>query len=459
MGLEERDDPARGRQRAVERGDGRGAAVLAAEARAEAASLERGAVRGGGELAVGVLGGDPRLDVVLAGGAGSEVARRRVDDAVGEAEVLHHALLHGEQALVLRLRVGGVDVGEHLELLELVHADDAAGVLAVGDRLLAVPGRPAGVADGALGQVEDLVGVVPGERHLARAREVEVVVVEVVDLVGVGAEEAGAGHDLGLHERGGDERHEARLERAGEAEVHQGDLEPRADALEVVEAGAGDLGSAAHVDGVEDLADLQMVARGEVERGLRADLPYERPVVLTAGGDPVDDDVRDPPHGLVERRLGLLRALLRGGDAGLQLLHLGDEARLVGLVGLRDELAVRVLLGAEALELGDRPAALGVRGDCLVDHLHGCAAQLLRGDDEVGMVAEGLRIDHPVTLTKRIGRVRAGTGRRRRVSRPRLARPRRCRAASRAPRGRRRPRTARGRCWACRRPGGTSRGR
>src|SRR5688572_32226225 len=37
--------------------------------------------------------------------------------------------------------------------------------------------------------------VVPGERDLARAGQVEVVAFEVVDLVGVGAEEAGAGQD------------------------------------------------------------------------------------------------------------------------------------------------------------------------------------------------------------------------------------------------------------------------
>ena len=43
--------------------------------------------------------------------------------------------------------------------------------------------------------------MVAGERHLGGADEVEVVGLEVVDLVGVLAEEAGAGHDLGLDQR------------------------------------------------------------------------------------------------------------------------------------------------------------------------------------------------------------------------------------------------------------------
>jgi hypothetical protein len=47
------------------------------------------------------------------------------------------------------------------------------------------------------------------ERHLGRADEVEVVVGQLVDLVGVRAEEAGALHRLGPHERRRDDRVEA----------------------------------------------------------------------------------------------------------------------------------------------------------------------------------------------------------------------------------------------------------
>jgi len=60
-----------------------------------------------------------------------------------------------------------------------------------------------------------------GERHLTRAGEIEVVGREVVDLVGMRSEEPGAGHDLGLYERGSDERFEAPDERPVERHVHQ----------------------------------------------------------------------------------------------------------------------------------------------------------------------------------------------------------------------------------------------
>src|SRR5690606_24641726 len=120
--------------------------VVAAAPDVEAARLERRAVARGGELAVGALGGNPGLDVELACGARAEVARGGVDHAIRQTEALQHPLLHREQTLVLGLGIRGVDVAEHLELLELVHADDAARVLAVAARLAAVAGRPAGVA-------------------------------------------------------------------------------------------------------------------------------------------------------------------------------------------------------------------------------------------------------------------------------------------------------------------------
>jgi hypothetical protein len=48
--------------------------------------------------------------------------------------------------------------------VELVDPDDAAGVLAVRPGLAAVAGRPPGIPLRAGGEVEDLVGVVAGER-------------------------------------------------------------------------------------------------------------------------------------------------------------------------------------------------------------------------------------------------------------------------------------------------------
>ena len=108
--------------------------------------------------------------------------------------------------------------------------------------------------------------MVPGERHLAGADEVEVVLFEVVDLVGVLAEESGAAHHLGTHQRRRDERDEPGLQRAVEREAHERDLEARADAGEEVEPAARHLRAALHVDRAEQLAEREVVARLEVER-------------------------------------------------------------------------------------------------------------------------------------------------------------------------------------------------
>src|SRR5664279_1964093 len=89
------------------------------------------AVRGRGELAVAALRRHPGLAVELARCRTTKVAGRSVDDAVGHLDLRQHLLLAFEQPLVLSLRLFGSAVTEHLDLLELVHANDAPGVLAV----------------------------------------------------------------------------------------------------------------------------------------------------------------------------------------------------------------------------------------------------------------------------------------------------------------------------------------
>ena len=54
----------------------------------------------------------------------------------------------------------GPAVDERLDLVELVYADDAAGVLAVAAGFASEVRRPSRVALRAAGQIEDLLGVV-----------------------------------------------------------------------------------------------------------------------------------------------------------------------------------------------------------------------------------------------------------------------------------------------------------
>ena len=69
---------------------------------------------------------------------------------------------------MLLLGVLRIDVREHLELVELVNAQDSAGIFAVAAGFAAVAGAPTGIANRAVRQVDNFVAVVAGERNLAR---------------------------------------------------------------------------------------------------------------------------------------------------------------------------------------------------------------------------------------------------------------------------------------------------
>ena len=122
---------------------------------------------------------------------------------------------------MLGFGVFGAAVDEHLDLVELVHPEDAASVLAIGAGLPAEAGRPTGVAQRPGRQVDDLLGVVAGQRHLGGAHQVQVVVAEPVHLGGVRAEEPGALHNLGADEHRRDHQGEPGGDRSGRRQLQQ----------------------------------------------------------------------------------------------------------------------------------------------------------------------------------------------------------------------------------------------
>ena len=107
--------------------------------------------------------------------------------------------------------------------------------------------------------------MVAGEGDLRGPREVEVVGLEPVDPRRSGRPGTGAAHDLARAEGGRDHGDEAVLDGLVQREVHHRDLEPGADALEEVEPRPADPGAALHVDGVEGLAEREVVPGLEVE--------------------------------------------------------------------------------------------------------------------------------------------------------------------------------------------------
>ena len=298
---------------------------------------------------------------------------------------------------MLGLGVLGAAVGEHLRLVELVDADDAAGVLAGGPGLAPVAGGPAHVALGPGGQVEDLVGVVAGQGHLGGAGEVEVVGGQVVDLVAVGAQEAGAAHDLRGDEGGGGHRGEAVGDGGVQGGRHEGQLQAHAPALEVVEAGAGDLGAAAGVDDVQALADRQVVggleALGGEVAGPAALVAQDDVVLLAARGRPLDE-VGELAGQVVELGGGGRGGGLGGLDLLGQLLGVGEDRRALLRRRLPHGPGDLLLLGAEVLEGGQRLTAGLVGGDDAVDEIDVGTTGSLAGAEGLGVLTKRTQVDH-----------------------------------------------------------------
>ena len=298
---------------------------------------------------------------------------------------------------MLGLGVLGAAVGEHLRLVELVDADDAAGVLAGGPGLAPVAGGPAHVALGPGGQVEDLVGVVAGQGHLGGAGEVEVVGGQVVDLVAVGAQEAGAAHDLRGDEGGGGHRGEAVGDGGVQGRRHEGQLQAHAPALEVVEAGPGDLGAAAGVDDVQALADRQVVggleALGSEVAGPAALVAQDDVVLLAARGRPLDE-VGELAGQVVELDGGGRGGGLGGLDLLGQLLGVGQDRGALLRGGLPHGPGDLLLLGAEVLEGGQRLTAGLVGGDDAVDEIDVGTTGSLAGAEGLGVLTKRTQVDH-----------------------------------------------------------------
>ena len=216
-----------------------------AEADARAARLVVGRVRARRDLAIPLLRREPRLDVVALRRRGREVARRAVDDAVGQPDLLDERLLEREQPLVLVPRLLRADVDDHLDLLELVHAEHAARVAARRARLAAEARRERAVADRQL--LEDLAHMHRDQRHLGRPDEVEPVLGDRVVVVLLGREEPGAVHRLLAHEHRRQDGREPALRQAVEREAVERQREPSRVADDEPEARARDLGAALHV--------------------------------------------------------------------------------------------------------------------------------------------------------------------------------------------------------------------
>ena len=197
-----------------------------------------------------------------------------------------------------------------------------------------------------------------GERDLGRAREVERVGLELVDVRFLGGEEPGPDHRLLADEHGRDHRREAVAREVVEREAVQRHRHERRVADDVPEAGSGQACRPLHLEA----ADLRVLAR-LLEHGRLAHAPQLDRVVL---GEPVGR--------------GGVRGVRYLAERGVALRLGGGELLLGGL---------QLLLHAlQLLELLGRGLALQLRGAAqLVDPRHERAPALVGREQAV----EGIR--------------------------------------------------------------------
>ena len=284
---------------------------------------------------------------------------------------------------------------EHLDLVELVHAEDPARVLARGASLAAEARREAGVAQRQVGGLEDLAGVHRRERDLARPDEVQVVVGQAVDLLlGVG-QEAGSVERLLAHEDRGDHRLEAVALDLLERPADERELEHDERAAEVGEARPGETRAALHVDHV--------AREGEVVAALAdprlSDLAEDR--VLGRRGRV--GQVRERREHRLQALLGRPRALGERLDLRGHVAHaLHDRPGvLAGALRRRDALRRRLLLVAQVLRrrVGGAPVLVQIQD--LVEAI-GVAAAGERLAHGVGVAADQSQVEHGAPSVRRI---------------------------------------------------------
>lgn len=137
--------------------------LLDAKADLEVAGLVVGAVGARDELLELALVGEPSLEIELLGGRVVEGARDDGDDAVRDAERLVEGLRVGDHVVEHLPRLLGLGDAELLDLGELVDAEDAPDILAMGTGLLAEASGITGVLQGEVLGLEPLVAVEGGD--------------------------------------------------------------------------------------------------------------------------------------------------------------------------------------------------------------------------------------------------------------------------------------------------------
>ena len=301
-------------------------------------------------------------------------------------------------ALELVHRVLGLGKLDHLHLVELVDADDAARVAPGRACLLAEARREGGVPQRQLGGVQHLVAMQVGKHDLSRGDEIEVRV-HVVEVVLELGQLAGTEERLAVGDDGQPPLLEAGLDMHVDHEADEGALHAGAQATERVEARTGDLDAAVEVDDSQVRAKVPVRLCLEVELARGAPATDLRVVgVVLAVRDALVRDVGDGGNQVEELLLNLVALVVELGNT----LLVGSDARLGGLglvpLALAHELANLlgdgVALRLEPLDLHDDGATLLVKLEELLAVPVRVLTGLARLVHDVGILANELDVEH-----------------------------------------------------------------
>src|ERR1051326_4571178 len=362
------------------------------------AGLEVGERAGARAFQPGPDARGPHLEIVGTRRAETRIAGGELDHPVRKAEPPEHRLGVAGEELVLGVARLWAAEADQLHLVELVHPEEPAGVLARGAGIPAEAGREGHERRGQRGRVEDLVAVQVGDRHLGGGNEEEIVPGNFVLVFFELGQLPRAG------ERGAVDQQRRRLEVAVlpgmkiKHEARERPHQPGARAGEEGKARARDLRPARQVENPERFAELPVRFRSELE-GRRLAHGADHPVRRRGpGGTRGVGQVGKAKQRLVELVLEL-------PGLGVERLHPlarrleGGEELLGGLLVPLSPghfLGLRVPLRLEPLGVGHHGAPAPVQVEHRVHRLpHPLVAPAHQGRaGRRRILAQELEVDH-----------------------------------------------------------------
>src|SRR6266567_646553 len=253
-----------------------------------------------------------------------------------------------------RLFVVGFAHDVLFDFIELMDAEDAARVLAVGASLAAETGTEGYEAHGQVFSFENFVLVHAGDRDFSGADEEGVIILNGVDLVASFGELTVANKAEFTRHGRYDKRGETFLGYAIKGEIHERQFKAGRVMLENIAARPGDLDAALDIQHVQVLHDGVVIAQLEVKGGYDAPvLEWHIVVLIFADGSAGIRNVRHEVEQLLALFQKVVEPRFHAFDLLGQLFAFGDEllAFLIVFGSFRDLFRDLVLLSASLFHL------------------------------------------------------------------------------------------------------------